>query len=177
MNSRVKPLPSLLGLIALGLLSTVAACSQTPTSATPSKESTIAESPNPDPSMRRSNFLNLTADQQTKIEQIRQNQRSQIEAILTQEQKNQLQQERENRKSGTGENRRTPRTGENRQMGPFASLNLTAEQRSKIEAVMRSSREQMDTVLTPEQRQQLQQRQRQQPQGSIQGQQGNTQAT
>lgn len=43
----------------------------------------------------------------------------------------------------------------------FNSLNLTAEQRDRIEAVKRSSREQMDAILTPEQRQQLQQHKQQ----------------
>jgi hypothetical protein len=36
--------------------------------------------------MRRPNFLNLTPEQQARMEQIRQNQRSQIDALLTAEQ-------------------------------------------------------------------------------------------
>ena len=99
--------------------------------------------------MRPPHFLNLTAEQQAQIEQIREDKRSQIDAILTAEQKAQLQQAQENRG--------TPRARENRGMPrPFASLNLTDEQRSQIEAVMRSSKEEMDAILTPEQRQQLQ---------------------
>ena len=104
--------------------------------------------------MRPPHFLNLTAEQQAQIEQIRQNKRSQIDAILTTEQKAQLQSERENRGNlHAGENRGMPRL--------FASLNLTDEQRSQIEAVMRSSKEEMDAILTPEQRQQLQEHKQQ----------------
>ena len=99
-------------------------------------------------------ILNLTAEQQAQIEQIREDKRSQIDAMLTAEQKAQLQQAQEN----WG----TPRAGENRGMPRlFASLNLTDEQRSQIEAVMRSSKEEMNAILTPEQRQQLQEHRQQ----------------
>lgn len=112
--------------------------------------------------MHRLDFLNLTSEQQARIKQIRQSERSQIDAILTPEQKAQLQQERQNRKPPTGQNPAPP-AGENqgKPPTPFASLNLTAEQRSRIEAIMRSSREQMDAVLTAQQRQLLQQHRQQ----------------
>ena len=98
-------------------------------------------------------ILNLTAEQQAQIEQIREDKRSQIDAILTAEQKAQLQQAQENRNPHARENRGMPRL--------FASLNLSDEQRSQIEAVMRSSKEEMDAILTPEQRQQLQEHRQQ----------------
>lgn len=128
--------------------------------------------------MGRPNFLNLTSEQQARMEQIRQNERSQIEAILTAEQKAQLQTQRGTRKAPTGENRRTPPTGENRGVppAPFASLNLTTEQRSQIEAVRRSSREQMEAVLTPEQRQKVQEMQQQFQQRMQERRQSNPQA-
>jgi Spy/CpxP family protein refolding chaperone len=146
MNSKIKPLPLLAGAIALSLsiASALPAFSQSTNPTAPTQRN----------QMRRPNFLNLTAQQQAQMEQIRQNKRSQIDAILTAEQKAQLQRARENRgNSRAGERRGMPH--------PLASLNLTAEQRSRIEAVMRSSREQMDAILTPEQRQQMQQHKQQ----------------
>ncbi len=178
MNSKVKPLPLLAGAITLSIsiASVIPAFAQsTPPTAPPQRGQ-----------MHRSNFLNLTPEQQARMEQIRKDERSQIDAILTADQKAQLQSEWANRKPfmgekyrtpPTGENSGTPSTGENRRMrpSPFASLNLTAEQRSKIEAVMRSSKEQMDAVLTEEQRQQLQQHQQQHQQRHQQWRQGNPQ--
>lgn len=151
MTSQIKPLPLFAGVITLAVLfaSTLPAFSQSTNPTPPTQRG----------QMRRPNFLNLTAEQQAQMEQIRQNTRSQIDAILTAEQKAQLQRERENRGIPPGgENRGTARP---MPRSPFDSLNLTAEQRSQIEAVMRSSREQMDAILTPEQRQQLQQHQQQ----------------
>ncbi len=156
MNSKTKLLPLLAGVMALSVsIGTALPAFSQETNSTP---------PVPGEQMRRRpNFLNLTAEQQAKMDQIRQNERSQIDAILTAEQKAQLAQRRSERgnrqKPPAGTNQKPPRMGENRGMpgGPFASLNLTDTQRSQIEAVMRSSREQMDAVLTPEQRQQLQQ--------------------
>ena len=164
MNSKSKSLPMLPGAIALlagalalsvSIASTMPAFSQSNNPATPPQRDR----------MRVPNFLNLTSEQQAQIEQIRQNERSQIDTILTADQKAQLQREWANRKPPTGENRRTPSTEERQGLppSPFASLNLTDEQRSQIEAVKKSSKEQMDAVLTPEQRQQLQQFQQQHP--------------
>ncbi|MFB2896241.1 hypothetical protein ACE1CI_25300 [Aerosakkonemataceae cyanobacterium BLCC-F50] len=160
MKSHIQRLSLLVGTIALSvsIASALPAYSQ-------------SANPNTPPAgmrMRPPNFLNLTAEQETKMEQIRQNTRSRIDAILTAEQKAQLQRDRENRKppAGAGNQMPPPPPGENggNLPAPFASLNLTTEQRTQIEAVMRSSREQMDAVLTPEQRQQLQQFRQQQQQ-------------
>lgn len=148
-----KGLPFLAGAMALSMAVALPACSQATNSATPLQRN----------QMRPPNFLNLTAEQQTRMEQIHQNERSQIDAILTEEQKAQLQRDRQNHGTPpTRPNPGTPPTGQDRgRPSPFASLNLTAEQRSRIEAVRRTAREQMDAILTPEQRQQLQQHQRQ----------------
>lgn len=147
MNSQIKPLPLLAGAIALSLsfASTFPALAQSTQPSTPTEQNRM---------LRHRNWLNLTPDQQTRMERIRQNTRSQIDAILTAEQKAQLQRERENRESRAGERRGMRGRG-------FDSLNLTAEQRSRIEAVKRSSRTQMDALLTPEQRQQMQQHRQQ----------------
>jgi len=148
MNSQIKPLPLLAGAIALSLslASTLPAFSQPTGPSAPTEQNRM---------LRHRNWLNLTPDQQARMERIRQNARSQIDTILTTEQKELLQRDRENREN--------PRAGERRGMPrpPFASLDLTAEQRSRIEAVMRSSKEQIDALLTPEQRQQMQQHKQQ----------------
>lgn len=95
------------------------------------------------PPPRQQNWLNLTPEQETKMRQIRQAAREQMDSILTPEQRTTLETARLNRQN--------PRQA-------FESLNLTDEQKTRIEQVRRSSREQMDAILTPEQRQQMQQR-------------------
>ena len=95
------------------------------------------------PPPRQHNWLNLTPEQQAKMQQIRQAEREQMNNILTAEQRATLQTARQNRQN--------PRN-------VFESLNLTDEQKTRIEQVRRRSREQMDAILTPEQRQQMQQR-------------------
>lgn len=86
--------------------------------------------------------LNLTTEQQSRIRQIQQSTQTQIESVLTAEQKNKIK---------TGRER-----GENpRQI--FASLNLTQEQQARLKQIMQTSQQQMESVLTPAQRQQLQQ--------------------
>lgn len=159
MNFQVKVFSLLASAIALSasIASTVPAFAQ----------STNPPAPTQQEHMRRPNFLNLTSEQQAQMEQIRQDGRSQIDAILTEEQRAQLQRERDSRGPRLDSDQRMPRPGAGQRPrpgadpgmphSPFASLNLTAEQQSQIDAVMRSSRERMDAVLTSEQRQQLQQ--------------------
>jgi Spy/CpxP family protein refolding chaperone len=141
MNSRVLPL--LAGAIALSIGSALPAFAQstTPTAPTPSYRKG-----------GRLDFLNLTPDQQARIQQIRQNTRTQIENILTAEQKAQLQRERENRGTSPAEG------GQKKRGWGFESLNLTAQQRTQIDALKQSSKAQIEAVLTPQQRQQLEQR-------------------
>lgn len=103
------------------------------------------------PPSRQQNWLNLTPEQQTKMQQIRQAEREQINSILTTEQRGILENARQNRQN--------PRQ-------VFESLNLTDEQKTRLEQVRRRSREQMDAILTPEQRQQMQQRRQSRPQGA-----------
>lgn len=92
------------------------------------------------PASRFSQELNLTAEQIAQMEQIRENIKSQMEAVLTPEQQQQIQ---------------TMRT-EGRQQGrAMKSLNLSEAQRTQMREIHRSAREQMQNVLTEEQRQQL----------------------
>lgn len=162
MNSRTKPFSLLAGslIVLLSLASTLPALAQSPNSTTP---------PQRREKMGKPNFLNFTPEQQAQMEQIRQQERAAIDNILTAEQKAQLQSDRQNRQPRQrGQNLGTPGNGQPRGQrppmgnpgqpgGPFASLNLTADQRSQIETVMQSSRQKMDALLTAEQRQQLQQ--------------------
>jgi periplasmic protein CpxP/Spy len=168
MNFQIKLLPLLTGAIALSLslASALPAFSQST-----EKPPVPTEQPTEQPTERNRmphhrNFLNLTSDQQAQMEQIHQNARSQIDNILTAEQKAQLESARENRG--------TPRRGENRGMPGrrFDSLNLTDEQRSQIESVRNTAREQMDAILTDEQRQQMEEHRQQRqdrPQPNPQG--------
>ncbi|MCU0570806.1 MAG: hypothetical protein MUF49_30085 [Oculatellaceae cyanobacterium Prado106] len=111
--------------------------------------------------MHRQNWLNLTEEQQTELQEIREDTRSQIDEVLTDEQRAQIQSQRESRQASRGDR---GQRGENRQRGgrgdrraPFESLNLTEEQRAQIEEIRQASQEEMDAVLTDEQRQQVEQ--------------------
>ncbi|MGB3293035.1 MAG: hypothetical protein WBB01_08620 [Phormidesmis sp.] len=79
--------------------------------------------------------LNLTEAQSSQVEAIRTEARSQIEAVLTPEQRATFDSESER--------------------GGMRSLDLTDEQRSQIRAIRDSSREQINAILTDEQRQTL----------------------
>lgn len=95
--------------------------------------------------------LNLTADQKAQLKQIRESTRSQIEAVLTPEQKAQIAAAKQQRQPGQ------PGQRVKKARGMWASLNLTDDQKAKIRAIRQEAKQQMDKVLTPEQRQQLEQ--------------------
>ncbi|MUL35439.1 Spy/CpxP family protein refolding chaperone [Gloeocapsopsis dulcis] len=90
--------------------------------------------------------IELTAEQQAQMEQIRNETRTQIEGVLTPEQRQQWQAAMQN-----GQRRR----------GAMAALNLSEAQRTQIRQIMQSSKERATAVLTPEQRQQIEQRMQQ----------------
>ncbi|MBD2327055.1 hypothetical protein [Alkalinema sp. FACHB-956] len=87
--------------------------------------------------------LNLSQQQIDQIKQIRQSTRSQIEALLTPEQKAQI-------KAAAG-NRQGRRGG-------MKAANLTDAQKAQMKEIMKASREKMKQVLTPEQQAKLQQK-------------------
>lgn len=109
--------------------------------------------------------LNLTADQKAQLKTIRENTRSQIDGILTQEQKDQLAAAKQQRQQG-----QPGQTG-HKSRGVWASLNLTADQKAQIKTIRQNAKQQMDAVLTSEQRQQLQQQRQQWQQNRQNGQQ------
>jgi|SRR5579883_1865884 Spy/CpxP family protein refolding chaperone len=81
--------------------------------------------------------LNLTDAQKEQIKQIHESAKEQIDAILTQDQKDQLQQAR--------------------QQHTRPSLNLSDEQKAQIKKIRQDAQSQIEALLTPEQQQQLQQ--------------------
>jgi len=118
--------------------------------------------------------LNLTDAQRQQLQAIRENSRRQIEAVLTAEQRQQLatrraemERRREEFANLMPEQRQQLRRERREQRGgpsgpgrgsrrnPFADLNLTDSQRQQIRTIMENARMQSEAVLTPEQRQQL----------------------
>lgn len=89
----------------------------------------------------------LTPQQrQDKLRQLRESTHQQVSAVLTPEQQQQMQQLRRQRQGMGGA------------MGPMGRLNLTPDQKSKIRPIMQSSHQQVqavrtDSSLTPEQKQ------------------------
>jgi protein CpxP len=94
--------------------------------------------------------LGLTDAQKSKIQQIHESCRTQIEAVFTTEQKEQLRLAREQRQR--------------------PNLNLSEEQKTKMKAIREGVRSQIDAVLTAQQKQKLQQMHQQRRGGSPQGQ-------
>ncbi|NJN87206.1 MAG: hypothetical protein HC881_14035 [Leptolyngbyaceae cyanobacterium SL_7_1] len=84
--------------------------------------------------------LNLTDTQRTQLEQIWQETRAEMEAILSVEQREQFRSTFEN-----GGNFREA----------AAAMNLTDEQRTELRSIMSSTRDEAAAVLTDEQRQEL----------------------
>ncbi len=125
----------------LAIASAVPVFAQSTTSTTPTQ-----------PSHHYQNRLNLTADQQAKIKQIRQTERTAIDTILTTDQKAQL---KAAHQAHSGQSTNKTQAGMHRD--PFAALNLTADQRSRIETAHRTARKQINALLTPQQKQQEQQ--------------------
>lgn len=94
--------------------------------------------------------LNLTPEQKAKIKAIRSNTRTQIEAVLTTAQKTKLQ-------AAMAEHKAQRQQGRGKRGDIFASLGLSTEQKAKMKEIRESSKQQMDAILTPEQRAQIQQ--------------------
>ncbi len=85
--------------------------------------------------------VELTETQRRQLREIHRNTRSQIEDVLTSEQRRQLE---------------SSRDGSNQGRTAFGQMNLSSEQRSQIQSIMRSAKNRTDSILTPEQREQVQ---------------------
>ncbi len=95
--------------------------------------------------------LGLSEEQKTKIKEIRRNSRTQMDAVLTPEQKQQLEAAKQARQ---GQPRQQRGQGEGGKKG-WASLNLTEEQKTKMREIRESEKNQIQAILTPQQQQQL----------------------
>ena len=87
--------------------------------------------------------LDLTEEQKTKLQEVQKNYRSQINDILTSEQKDKLKTEME-----SGKKRREV----------ISNLNLSSDQKEKMQELSKSRREEISGILTPEQKQKLRQK-------------------
>jgi Spy/CpxP family protein refolding chaperone len=90
--------------------------------------------------MQNKNRLNLSADQQTRMKAIRETTRTQIDGVLTDAQRTQLQSQK----------------GQGRGKG-WKSLNLSDDQKARIKTIMEASRRDREAVLTPAQLEQMRQ--------------------
>jgi Spy/CpxP family protein refolding chaperone len=95
--------------------------------------------------------VKITQQQQNQLAQIRSDARAQIEKLLTPQQLEQL-------KTAT-----TMQSGQDRQAA-LAAMNLSQEQKNQLQTIIQSARNRAEAVLTPEQRQQMQQNIQQSPQ-------------
>lgn len=91
--------------------------------------------------------LNLTDAQKQQLRQIEKDSRQQIEGVYTPQQLAQLKAARTEHKEGQHANRRDV----------MKSLNLTDSQKAQIKQIREAQKAKMDTVFTPEQKQQLEQ--------------------
>lgn len=108
--------------------------------------------------------LNLTKDQLAQMRQIHQQTRQAIENVLDRKQREQYQAAMEDRKNdrrgggiGAPNNSMQQRGG---QQSILSQLNLTADQTTRIQEIMRASRNRLNAVLTEEQKRQIQQNMR-----------------
>jgi Spy/CpxP family protein refolding chaperone len=83
--------------------------------------------------------LNLTDAQKAQLQEIRQTTHSRVEAVLTADQKAQLE---------------TAKQQGTKLREAFQSLNLSDDQRQQIQTIREEGRQQMESVLTSEQREQ-----------------------
>lgn len=110
--------------------------------------------------------LGLTDAQKSQIEAIHRDSRTKTEAVLTPEQKAKLETakkahraEWEARKAQgqAGQGQRQPGQHRGGRKGGFADLNLSEAQKTEMRQIRESEKQQIQAVLTPEQRQKLEQ--------------------
>ncbi|MBN3909566.1 MAG: P pilus assembly/Cpx signaling pathway, periplasmic inhibitor/zinc-resistance associated protein [Nostoc sp. NMS1] len=101
--------------------------------------------------------LGLTDTQKSQIQTIRRDSRAKFEAVLTPEQKAKLEAAKQARQAQgqTGQGER--QAGQRQRKGNFADLNLTEAQKTQMRQIRESEKQQIQAILTPEQRQKLEQ--------------------
>jgi Spy/CpxP family protein refolding chaperone len=167
---KIKLMPMLAGVLLLGA---VAAPFAVNAQASPSAQRLLAQAQQGQRQGKEGKWakLNLSDAQKQQMRQIKEETRAQIEAVLTSEQRAQMETMKQNRQGQNGQ--RQARQGQGRRGGMMASLNLTSEQQARIKEIMQSQKARMDQVLTAEQRQQMEQMRSQWQQQRQQRQQGN----
>lgn len=142
---QLKLIPLLAGTIALSVSTIVPLTAQ----AQPNQQGQLRQ----EQPERQYRGIELTEQQKAQIQTIRQNTRSQIEGVLTAEQRKQFQ-----AALSSGQKRRSA----------FADMNLSEQQKNQIREIMRSAKTQAEAILTPAQKQQMQtiREQRRQQRGS-----------
>ena len=105
--------------------------------------------------------LNLTDAQKTQIQAIRRDSRIKFEAVLTPEQKAKLEAAKQARRAEWQARKAQGQTqgqaGQRQRKDNFAELNLTEAQKTQMRQIRESEKQQIQAVLTPEQRQKLKQ--------------------
>ncbi|MGV0104200.1 P pilus assembly/Cpx signaling pathway, periplasmic inhibitor/zinc-resistance associated protein [Nostoc sp. DSM 114160] len=106
--------------------------------------------------------LGLTDTQKAQIQTIRRDSRAKFEAVLTPEQKAKLEAAKQARRAEWQARKAQGQTGQRqpgqrRGKGGFADLNLTEAQKTQMRQIRESEKQQIQAVLTAEQRQKLEQ--------------------
>jgi periplasmic protein CpxP/Spy len=101
--------------------------------------------------------LGLTDAQKAKMQEIRRNTRAEMEKVLTPEQKEQLKAAMQERRGQRSQGEGRGEGGKGKKNNPFASLNLSEAQKTRMQEIKESSKQQMEAVLTPAQREQMKQ--------------------
>jgi periplasmic protein CpxP/Spy len=110
---------------------------------------------------RMAQGLNLTATQKAQMKVIQDRTRTQIDAVLTPAQKAQAAAAKkarvDARKTGVRQEG-IRKEGDRKGGGMYKSLNLTDAQKAQIKTIMAASRKEIEALLTPEQKAQMQQK-------------------
>jgi periplasmic protein CpxP/Spy len=101
---------------------------------------------------RMARGMNLTAAQKAQMKAIHDRTRTQIEAILTPEQKAQAAAAKQARAAGGARQEGVRKEGGRKGGGMYKSLNLTETQKAQIKTIKDAARKEMALVLTPEQK-------------------------
>lgn len=142
---KFKNLSLIAGAIALSLTAVPFSVKAETTSQAPGR---LAQTQPTKPNQRG---IELTPQQQTRIEEIRGNVRKQIEGVLTKDQRTQIQTAMQSGKSGRE---------------AFQGLTFTPKQQTELQKIMVSSQQQMEAVLTTDQKAELARMRQQNPNGT-----------
>jgi periplasmic protein CpxP/Spy len=154
---KLKLMPVLTGAVVLALAATPLVAKAAPV--TPGQQLLAQAARQP----RQGNFanLNLTQDQKNRMQQLRQDTQREIETLLTPQQLERYNAAKQSRRgmmrnrggdlAASGQGQRNGRSS------MWDSLDLSSSQKAKIQEIRQRSRDRMMSILTDQQRQQLQQ--------------------